>query len=282
MSDKPSSNEQLDAAKRYVSEVVEDMRMRNLLLPAIALLVAIVAAIFVLPNRSEPVVDTAPPTPAPAQTQPVANQTPEPIEITLVTPTAIGSSGPLDASRNPFMGNSNYDCSTVSSGPPRVLDCQVSDLRVRVFCPISASEPPCGSGTQAAEGGTGSTGAGGAGGATEQTGGGGGDDSSDDVKIYVYQATVRLDGKTHRRLDLGDAVPPTGATVVTFERVSTNGKTAYFKLPTGSSARPAGGYVIETKDASIIQLTKGRSARITDTAGEVHTLRLESLTRKKA
>lgn len=273
MSDKPSTNEQLDSAKRYAAEIVEDMRSKNLLLPAIVIVVAIVVAMVLLPNRDTAVLDATPIAPVP--TKPIANQTPEPMEITLIKPDAIGDNGPLSDSRNPFRGTGSYTCKTVRTGPPKVLDCLTSGLEVRVFCPLDLTEPPCGDPeTTAAGEATGSTGAGG--GSTPETGGGGAP-----VEITVYRATVRLDGRTYRNLDQGDNVPPSGTTVAKFETVSKDGKTASFRLAEGSTARSGGSYTIETKNPLMIELKKGRSATITDAAGKVHTLKLQEIRRTK-
>lgn len=267
MSDKPSSNEQLENIKRGASELVEDMRSRNLLLPAIALVVAIVAALIVLPDKSEP---TSAPiaTPTPVQTQNVSDE--KVIEITLITPTSVGEKTPLTSSSNPFIGNGDYTCKTISSGDPKVLECEVSDMQVRVVCPAEATGPPCapahGSGASGGGGSTSSSGSG------DSSGGSTGSTTipTTPIKIYVYKVTVTLDGTTYRNVEQGQVLPRTGTTIVTFGGVSEGASRAAFTAATGSTVT---GVPVDSSGLKFV-LKTNQTATITDPLAEVHKLKL--------
>lgn len=273
MSDKPSSNEQLDAIKRGAGELVADLRSRGLLLPAVVLLVAIVAAMIVLPSKSEPPAPSAAPVPS-APTRTVANTAPT-IEITLITPSAIGDSGALDSSRNPFLGRDDYTCKTITNGDennPRVLECEIGGIQTRVICPLEANEAPCGSSQSAAGGASGSTGeapaSGGDGtGATTGTGGG------DTVKVFTYEVTVVYDGKTYKNIEVGDPIPSKDKKVVTFAGVNETATRAAFMAESGSTVT---GVTVD-KTGLQFAMKKGQTATITDPSAESHKLKLTKI-----
>lgn len=277
MSDKQGNNEQLESAKRFVGDLVADMKSRNLLLPAIALFVAIVAAMVVLPKKSSDVAVTPPAAPV---VQKPAVEPEKAIQIALITPTAMGEAEPLTSSSNPFLGTSSYSCTTVSSGEPKVLSCEVSDLKVRVVCPPKATDPPCGKKQGAGEAGA----SGEAGGAGGSTGGTGGEtittkgNGKDPVIVYVYRVTVQLDGKTYKNLDQGDPVPSKDNVIATFVNVNGSAKRAGFKVPEGSIV--TGVTLDETGLA--FPLNPGQTAKITDPTGDTHKLKLISISKARA
>jgi hypothetical protein len=275
MSDKPSSNEQLENIKRAGSEVIADMKSRNLLLPAIVIAVAIVAALIVLPNKSAPVTqDVA--TQIPVHSTPVSTE--KAIEITLITPTAVGEKTPLTSSSNPFEGDKNYSCKTISSGTPKVLQCEVSGMSVRVVCPKDATGEPCTSGSSSgATGGTGSTSGTSTGGST---GGGsipGVTTPDSPVVYYVYVVKVTLDGKTFNKVEPGTVLPRTGTTIVSFVSVTDSRTRAGFTAAAGSTVTG----VSTTSNGLDFVLKKNQSATITDSLGAVHTLKLISISKVK-
>ncbi len=273
MSDKSSSNEQLENVKRHASELVADMRSRNLLLPAIVLVVAIVAAMIVLPDKSEPTLQST--------AQPVVNTQPasveNPIEITLITPTAVGDGAPLTSSSNPFAGSSDYTCTTVSSGPPRVLECEVSDLKVRVTCPETATGPPCESSSGGGATGGGSSGSSGSAGGGSGSGGSGG--NSTPVVVYVYKATVVYDGKTYKDIEQGDKIPPKSSNaLVSLMGVNDTGSRAMFELVEGATVTG----VTADETGKTFVLKPGQTATITDEFGDAHKLKLTKISKVKA
>jgi hypothetical protein len=273
MSDKPSNNEQLDNIKRHAGELVDDMRSRNLLLPAIVLVVAIVAALIVLPDKTEPTTQPIA-TPTPTRATPVAAD--NVIEITLITPTAIGEKTPLTSSSNPFAGDGDYTCKTISSGDPKVLNCEVSGLQVRVVCPEDSSGPPCSPASDsggATGGGTGAAGGDTSGGSTGSSGA-----PTSPVAIYVYKATVTLDGKTYRNLEQGAAIPGgTNGTIVTFDGVNDTATRASFAAAAGSTVT---GVPVDSSGLKFI-LKQNQTATITDSFAEVHRLKLVRLSKVK-
>jgi hypothetical protein len=283
-----NSSEQLDAVKRQFGDLIAELRARNLLLPAAALLVAIVAAMVVLPKSSDtpvpPLTATAPVSKLP-KIEPVA-------QISLVEPGDVGSGEPLSASENPFVGETGYVCQTVSKGPPKVLNCEVGGLKVRVSCPPDASDPPC---VPAKSGGTGEAGA--AGGPTSATtapggptgipqlpelpvggGGGGGDNGSDtggDTKGTSYVVTVSLDGKTTKDVVAGDELPKGSAPLVVYAGTNDSHNKAGF---VASDGVVVSGVPTDTNFGSFL-LKKGQSATLTDAKGIAHKLTLKSISK---
>ncbi|MFT4050379.1 MAG: hypothetical protein QM648_11180 [Solirubrobacterales bacterium] len=277
MSDQPNSNDQLNSAKRAVQDVIADMKSRNLLLPAIVLVVALVAAMIVLPKKSEPVDASAP---APIATPTTKASTgPKTIEITLVTPNAIGESGPLTSSRNPFEGDASYTCTVVSSGDPKVLSCQVADLKVRVTCPQDADGEPCGDGG----GSSGATGGSGGGGSTSSTTTtvttGGGGTGSTPVTIYAYQTNVQLDGKNFKGLEQGESVPSKSDPVATFDGVDEKATRASFMAAAGSTVT---GATVDKETGRSFTMKVGQTVKITESDGTtVHKLKLTKISKVK-
>lgn len=273
MSDKPSSNDRLDSVKRNVSELIADMRSRKLLLPAIVLVVAIVAAMIVLPDKTESTIEsTAPPV---VNTKPASVE--NPIEITLITPTAVGDGAPLASSSNPFAGGGAYSCKTVSSGPPRVLECEVTDLKVRVTCPETATGAPCESSSSGGATGGGSSGStGSAGGGSGGSGDSGG--NSTPVVVYVYQATVVYDGKTYKNVEQGDKIPSSSQAVVTFMGVNDSGSRALFENAEGVTVTG----VTADKSGTSFVLKPGQTATLADGSGDSHKLKLTKISKVKA
>lgn len=278
MNEKPSTSEQLETIKRHVQDVVEDMRSRNLLLPAIALIVAIVAALVVLPKKSEPVTEAVAPPPI---TQQASEE--RPIEILLVKPSAVGDDDVLTSSSNPFIGESDYTCKTISSGDPRILSCKIADLTVRVTCPMDADSPPCGSG----EGASGEAGATGETAGGEAPGGGGLPGTQivetpdpapttpppaqkNPVVVYEYKTNLRYDGRAYNYVPAGTPLPTQKAPVVTLVKVDGKAKQATFKVELGSAVS---GPKLDVRNQTFV-LKTGRSAKITELSQAVHTLQL--------
>lgn len=273
MSDKGSSNEQLEAIKRHASELIEDMRMRKLLLPAVVLLAAIVAAIVVLPKKGEPVTAPVAATPPPAQTAPV-KQT-EPIEISLIKPSSVGDGPELTSSSNPFLGTGDYTCSTISNGEPKVLSCEISGLKVRVVCPPDAADPPCGKGQSGASGEAGASGE--SGGSSGSTGGGETTPKKTPVKTYEYRVSVLFDNKSIKNLRPGDKIPSDSQPYVTFRGVNDSATRAVFRAASGSTVT---GVTVDKTGLEFV-LSKDKSATITTLTGETHTLKLTGIKKVK-
>lgn len=271
MSDKQSSNEQLETVKRHLGELIDDMRTRKLLLPAGVLLVAIVAAIIMLPNKSEPVVPPTAATP-PIQTKQVKQE--QAIEISLVKPSAVGSGPELTSSSNPFLGTSSYDCTTISSGTPKVLSCEISGLKVRVTCPADAADPPCAK----PEGSTGG------GGSTEDTGsgstgstGGTSEPKKTPVKVYEYRVSVLFDNKSIKSVRPNEDIPSPSQPYVIYTGVNDSASRASFKAASGSSVT---GVTVD-RTGLVFVLKEDQTATITTISGEVHKLKLTAISKVK-
>lgn len=230
----------------------------------------------VLPKKSSDVA-ISPPT-APVVQKPAVEPA-KAIQIALITPTAMGEAEPLTSSSNPFIGSSGYNCTTVSSGEPKILSCEVSDLKVRVVCPPKATDPPCGKPSSGA--GAGASGSAG-GGASESTGtpampslptGG-----KDPVVVYVFRVNVEYDGKTYKNVDQGDPIPSKESPVAIFNGINDKASRASFKVQQGSIVTGA----TLDKSGLIFALNKGQTAKITDPSGDTHKLKLLQISKARA
>jgi hypothetical protein len=272
MSDeKGSGNEQLESAKQAVSEIVEDLRARKLLLPAIILIVAIVAAFFVLPKSGDDqsVVSDLPTAPAVAQGPTAADRV---ATVNLVDIGEDPSGVALSKSTNPFSKPGDYSCTEVQAKNPRILDCIVpGNLRVQVICQGGqAKEVPC----VDKSGSTGGGSSGSTGGVSET---GDGDSAGG---IYAFRVTVKYDDTQYSNIEQGGPVPPEGkgTKIATFENVSSTGAQASFRAVEGSIVS---GVTVDQTTGLSFTMKKGETARITDPTAQEHTLRLVKITKVK-
>ncbi|MBJ7457868.1 MAG: hypothetical protein JHD02_01640 [Thermoleophilaceae bacterium] len=273
-------NKQIDALKRGAMDVARDMHARKLAIPAAALLVAIVAAVMVLPKASTP---TPPPPTAdlPAPEQKVVRVA----QVSLIEGSSLGEEVPLANSEDPFAGSGDgYDCTRVGSSEPKVYDCKVADLKVRIICTAEAGSGPCSEtegATGSASGSTDKTGeSGGSTSGTGESGGGksGGGDSggnSGGSKTVYYTVTVSLDGTTKKNVVAGDELPESDGALVVYAGTNDAHDKAVFIASDG--VVPSGVPVDATFGS--FTLKKGETATLTDVNGAEHKLTLKSISK---
>lgn len=278
MSDSPEKkNDQLADLKRRGSEIVDDLRARKLLLPVIVLAVAIAAAVVVLPQKSS---DVAPPSTSPSASIPQGPTGADNVaNVALIDLGELPSGQPLADSVNPFKQGGGYDCTTVSNSP-KVLECVVGGLKLQVQCiGGQAKEPPC-TPEKSSGGASGSTGsAGGGSGSTQSTGGTDTTPTTPTIpNTPSYTINVQFDGRSQSKLKPGAGIPSSGNPTVVFRDVMSDGKAARFQVPEGSIVTGV------TVDASGLNfaLEKNDTATITDRSGNVHKLKLTSITKVKS
>jgi hypothetical protein len=255
-------NAQFEAIKRQVADVVRDMHARKLAVPAAALLFAIVAAMVLLPKGG----GSAPP--APATTAQLPKPHVEPVaQISIVKPSSLDKSVALTGSSDPFGGTSGYNCKQISSDP-KVLECEVSNLLVKVYCDQGTSSPAC-----AETGASGATGGSG-GGSTDGTGGSGGSGGSTGGKTvwYQWEASVKVDLKTYKKVHVNDELPSNAPLVVLAGGDNTD-HTAVFIAAQGVTVS---GVPVDPS-FNAFKLGKGESATLTDSSGDKHTIKLNSI-----
>lgn len=269
-------NKSLEAFKRQFMDLVRDLHARKLALPAGLLLAAIVAAVVMLPKGAAPVAAPATAvTPSPtAPTQKV-----ELAQITLLKSATLDDDIPLANTRNPMIGEDDYSCTTVRSSPiPKLLDCRIGDILVRVVCPPNnEAQGVCGS-TSGSTGGTGgATGtAGGSGtGTGTGTGTGGGTGSSGStggIKYYTWAVTVKIDLKTYKNKVIGSQLPTQDNPLAIFAGVNTDDGAVFL----GASGVAVTGTPVDP-NFNRFDLKKGQTATITDLDGKKHKLTLVSI-----
>jgi hypothetical protein len=262
-------NKQIEAIKRQVGDLVRDMHARKLAIPAGALLLAIVAAVFMLPKAATP-----PPAPTTA-VAPAEKPAFEPVaQVTLIKPSSLDDDIALTSSTDPFSGTTGYHCTQVSSSP-KILECDLSSIKVRVLCVGDSAPPVC-----AETGASGSTGSAGGGGASSGTGGGstggtGGDGTVPaDGKIHYYTvvASIKIDLHTYKNVQVGQELPPSAPLAVlagaTLDRTQATFLAAKGVTVSGVDVDPSFG-------AFILKVHK--SATLTDLNGVAHKITLSSL-----
>jgi hypothetical protein len=269
MSDR-DMNKQFDAIKREVTNTLADMHARKLAIPAGALLLAIVAAMVMLPKGSTPV------TPPPVAAAPPLTKTTPVAQISLVPATTIDGDAPLTTSSDPFSGSGGYDCKKIGSNPD-TYNCKVADLMLRVVCTAEANSAPC----APTEGSTGSTGAtsggdsgtsGGSGGSTESTGGNGKSKSKSKSSSY-YVVDVSIDGSTKKDVVAGDTLPKSSDPLVVYAGTNDAHTKGIFIAGDGVTVT---GVVVDQTFGSFA-LKKGQTATLTDATGAAHKITLKSI-----
>ncbi|MBJ7353681.1 MAG: hypothetical protein JHC98_02555 [Thermoleophilaceae bacterium] len=268
-------NKQLDALKRQATDLVRELHARKLAIPAGALLLAILAAVFLLPQSSSP--PAAPPT---ATAPPVQSKVARVAQVSLIEPSSLDEDVPLANSEDPFIGKSGYKCSKVGSNP-KTYDCIVSDLKVRIICTGETGSGPCAEGGGATAGGGASSGTGSGGDGGGATGGGdsGGGDSgggdSGDSKSYYYVVTVSIDGTTKKNVVAGTELPKTSDALVVYAGTNDAKNKAVFISGDGVIVT---GVKVDATFGSF-SLKKGETATLTDANGAEHKLTLKSISK---
>jgi hypothetical protein len=279
-------NKQLDALKRQAMDLVHELHARKLAIPAGALLVAIVAAMVLLPHGSTP-----PPAPPTTATTPVVKPAIARVaQISLIKPSTLSEDIPLSGSEDPFTGHSGYKCVKISSNP-KMYNCMVSNLLIRIVCVGEGGTGPCaegagatpatsGSGTETTTGGSGTEvtpippvdGGGGDGGDGGGNSGGGGTNSSS-----YYVVTVSIDGKTIKNVVAGDELPNQSAPLAIYAGTNDGHDKGVFIAADGVVV--TGVAVDET--FSSFSLRTGETATLTDANGAAHKMTLKSISKVK-
>ncbi len=277
----------MDQIRRAVGDVIADLHARRLAIPAGVMLVAIIAAVFVLPKSSSP------PPPQPVTT-PVADgeaiERPAQVSLKLVGVSSLEDDVALTDSSNPFYGTDAAKCSQINSGEPKKFSCMIGDLLVRVTCPPAGPEVEaagiCATKSSGASGSTGASAETGAPMGTEtpssggDTGGGNGGGQSEPQQnptetesFYVIQATI--DDTTFSNVEAGAPLPDTKTILVTY--AGTNSKNTKAIFIAGDGVSVAGVPVDES--LGTFELEKGKSATLTDPSGVTHSLKLDKISK---
>lgn len=274
-----------DQIRRALSDLVAELHARRLAIPAGVMLVAILAAVFVLPKSSSP--PPAQPIAAPV-VDGEAIERPAQVSLKMVGVSSLEDDIALTDPSNPFYGTDAAKCTQISGTSPKKFNCMIGDLLVRVTCPPESAEAPaagiCAPKSAGASGSTGASSETGAPVAPEfpevdnGTGGGGGetkpnDDSGSKESFYVIKA--KLDDKTFSNIAAGDALPDSNTVLVTY--AGTNSKNTKAIFIAGDGIIVSGVSV----DASLgtFELSKGESATLTDAGGVAHSLTLQSISK---
>lgn len=276
MGDKKDMNAQLEVLRRQAADLVRELHARRLALPAGVLLIAIVAAMVLLPKGGTP-----PSPPTPTGVAGVTAETPkvEVARVSLISASSIDEDIPLSNSSNPFTGKNDYTCTRVGSGEPKVLNCQIGDVLVRVICPESEEPQGACANKSGASGSTGSdassSGAGsGSGTSGSGTGGSGGGSTgtSGETKYYTWAVTVKIDLKTYKDKVVGSQLPTSDNPLAIFAGVNTDGGAVFL----GASGVAVTGTPVDP-NFNRFDLKKGQTATITDLDGKKHKLTVVSI-----
>lgn len=269
-------NKQFDAIKRQGSDLVREMHARKLAIPAGALLLALVAALVLLPKGSTP--PTAPPTAtAPVEKPKVARVA----QVSLLEPSTIDEEIPLASSTDPFTGTTGYTCEKVSSNP-KAYRCIVSDITILVLCNEEGGSGPCSKDEGKAEGASGTTsGDAGSGGSTGEStvpgemkppsSGGGGD--SGGTKTVYYTVTVSIDDSTMKNVEAGTELPKSNGALVVYAGPNDANSKGIFILGDGVTAD---GVKVDDTFGSFA-LAKNQTVTLTDVNGVEHKMTLKSI-----
>lgn len=277
--DKGNGNEQLEALKGAAQDLVADLKARNLLLPAIVLVAAIVAAFIILPKGgSSSLTSEVPTAPASPQGPTAADRV---ATVSIVDFGELPSGEPLSDQVNPFKQPGTYSCTTVQAKNPKILNCKVpGNLQVQVICSgEQADQPPCETESGASESGGGSTSETGSTSTTTNGTDGTSTNSDDAGGIYAFRVTVTYDDTQYKNIEQGDQIPPSGkgTKIATFEGVSSTGAQASFRAVEGSTVT---GVTVDGSGLTFV-MRKGQTAKITDATATQHTLKLVSITKVK-
>ncbi|MGH2907197.1 MAG: hypothetical protein ACRDKI_10575 [Solirubrobacterales bacterium] len=264
------SGQSFDQLKRAFMDLVNELHARKLAVPAAVVLVAIFAAVFMLPKAPAP--------PPPANTAPVADTSTQKVDseavvkLKLVGVSKLEDKTPLTGSANPFGNRGGTVCVQVGSSPKK-FECLAGGYVTTYTCLAGQTEGICG---DIQKGATGETGAGG--GSTQETGG---TPTPEEKKTPTHKKTtyyvvdVTLDGRTHNNVIAGASLPNETSPLVYFAGVtgSSNDKALFIAgdgvTVTGASADSAGNF----------SLTKGKSATLTDAGGVQHSFKLKSISK---
>lgn len=266
-------SKQLDALKRQFTDLVRDLHARRLAVPAAAILAAIVAAVVLLPKSATP-----PPAPTTAAITPAVKEKVQvAAQISTIQPTPLGDDIPLAGSSDPFVGETGYTCSVVSTDP-KILDCVVSDQRLFILCSESAAGPCAETGATGKAAGGGSTGGSGSGSGTggevPPAGGGGGDSGSGGgMRYFYYAATMKLDDTTYKKVPAGTMIPRSSTPLVAFLGESSTGDGGTFLAANGVTVS---GTSIDPIFNSFA-LDVGQTVTLTDPEGKDHKFTLKSI-----
>lgn len=256
---------EVDKLKRQTSDLVADLHARKLAIPAGILLVAIVAAMMLLPKSPAP--------PPPVQTAPVAKadaqvKTAQVANLKLVSATPLTTDPVTFGSENPFAVSSDVDCRVTKTSKPREIECVIGST-VAVFKCLSSDDIEICTG----EGATGSSGGTG-GGSTGSSGGGTSPDGSKPKsKSTYYVVDFEFDGDTSKSVEAGEVLPSSGTPVAYYAGPNSSGKKAIFVLADGISIQGAEA----DADLGTFELEPGDEVVLTSADGVIHQLRLSKI-----
>jgi hypothetical protein len=269
-----NSSQSFDQLKRAFLDLVNELHSRKLAIPAGAVLVAILAAVFLLPKSPAP--------PAPVAATPVANQqqtvnADEVVKLKMVGVSSLDNGDPISHSSDPFEGKAGTKCVRIGSGTPKRFACRVGDQLMLFECLPDVEVGICAPDTGA----SGATGAvpgtdtgGGGGGATPPTG-----DTTPKKKKHVkktyFEVSVSIDGRTYTHVIAGDSLPNDANTLAVYAGATTSGKKAIFISGDGVTITGA----VVDEELGNFELSKGQTVTITDKLAAQHTLTLKSITK---
>ncbi|MGH2960176.1 MAG: hypothetical protein ACRDKE_11275 [Solirubrobacterales bacterium] len=271
--DSKDLNKQFDAAKRQGSDLVRELHARKLAIPAGALLLALFAAIVLLPQSSPP--PAAPPTAAAPVVKPKIARI---AQVSLIEPSTIDEDIPITNSADPFTGETGYKCEKVSSNP-KAYRCLVSNIMILVLCNEEGGAGPCAANEGKAEGasaGTGGSTGGGTGGSTGSTGGGdkkSSDGGSGNSNTVYYTVTVSIDGTTKKNVQAGTELPKSTDSLVVYAGPNDAHSKGIFILADGVTAT---GVNVDQTFGSFA-LSKNQTVTLTDADGAEHKMTLKSI-----
>lgn len=266
-----------DQLRRQFSDLVAELHARRLAIPAGVILVAIVAAVFVLPKSPTP----PPPTPVVNQNTGEVEEAPVQVSLRMVGVNNLEDDVPLTESENPFGGKGSYKCRVTKSSAPKEFECLVGDMLVNYRCPVAKADDPGTGACATKSGASGGTGASSSTGKTDSGGGstggtGGGDTNGKkkpSTKESYYVASLTLDGKSFSNVVAGDPLPNATAPLATY--AGTNDSNTRGLFIAGDKVTVTG--VTVDEDLGVFELAKGKTATLTDESGVVHKLTLKSL-----
>ncbi len=257
----------MDKLKRQAGDLVADLQARKLLIPAVALLVAIVAAMLVLPKSPAP--------PPPVQTAPVADTTDQSANVKQVASLTLVSATPLTyvpqtfSEENPFAVSSDVNCRMTKSSKPREFECVIG-ATVAVFKCLESDEiAMC-----TDSGSSGSTGESGGSGETGSSGGGDSPNKNKKKsKSTYYVVDVEFDGDTKKSIEAGEVLPTSGVPVVYYAGPNSSGNKAIFVLADGVSLQGADA----DPDLGTFELSAGDEVVLTTSDGVIHQMQLSKI-----
>ncbi|MBI4897161.1 MAG: hypothetical protein HY827_02205 [Actinobacteria bacterium] len=256
----------VEKLKRQASDLVAELQARKLFIPAVALLVAIVAAMIVLPQSPAP--------PPPVQAAPAASTADKPINVKQVANLTLVSATPLTyvpqtfSEENPFSVSSDVNCRMTKSSKPREFECVIG-ATVAVFkCLESDDFAMCKD-----SGSSGSTGASGGGGGTGTSGGGDSPNKKKKSKSTYYVVDVDFDGDTKKSVEAGEELPSSGTPVVYYAGPNSSGSKAIFVLADGVSIQGADA----DPDLGTFEISAGDEVVLTTSDGVIHQMQLSKI-----